>query len=178
MVKVPRLQGKLAATLVGGLLLVGGGIVAGVLLSSGGDKSAAHPGSVTAGTGTGSGTVVTTTTGPKHTGAGTLAFVPAQSYCQKQPKDQLGFWITLVNLGGKDVKDVGFVATERFGSVTKKNPRINGLRVPPNAPKLQTVVSYAIPPQAKVTSCSVRVFSPAFPDSGKEITLKVKSPSS
>jgi len=160
-----------------GALLIAGGIAAGVVLSTGSSKTA-HPGRSTART-TGGGTTSSTptTTGPKHTGAARLVFVPDQSYCQLQPANKLGFWITLANKGGVDARNVAFVASERLNGATQENPKISGLRVPANAPKLQTVVSYGVPPRAKVTGCEVRIFSRAFADSGQKLSLELKSPS-
>lgn len=179
---LPPIAGRFSPKLVGGLLgalLVAGGIAAGVVLATGSDKTA-HPGRSTSPPATGGGgntSSAPTTTAPKHTGAARLVFVPGQSYCQLQPANKLGFWITLANKGGEDAENVAFVASERLNGATEKNPRIGGLRVPANAPKLQTVVSYGVPPQGKVSVCSVRIFSPAFADSGQELSLEVKSPS-
>lgn len=171
----PPLALHLAPNLVGGLLgalLVAGGIAAGIALSTGSDRTT-HPGRSTAPPTNGGGTP--TTTGPRHTGAARLVFVPGQSYCLLQPENRLGFRITLANKGGEDAKNVAFVASERLNGAAEKNPRIGGLRVPANAPKLQTVVSYGVPPQGKVTACSVRIFSPAFRLSGEEIPLQMRT---
>jgi hypothetical protein len=181
----------LVAVAVGALLLAGGGIAAAVALThdSNGARTSSgttttpstHTGTThettthTTSTGTTSTTTTTTTTttGPPPA-AGTLAFVPAQSYCQPQAHNQLGFWITLQNTGDKSIDDVTLVASETYGGKAHANPQIHGLKVPANAPKLQTVVSYRLPGGTKVTSCAIRISSSAFNRSGDTLKLSLK----
>jgi len=178
--------------LVGAVLLLGGGIAAAVALTQDSSNANASGSTHTNTVSTGSTSTETTTqatsteqTSPTTTAttnttpppeAGTLAFVPGQSYCQLQAHNQLGFWITLQNTGTKDVDDIGVVALETYRGAQHANRKISGLTAPVNSggrlhPQLQTVVSYPLPKGAKVSACSIRIFSASFKQSGK--TLKI-----
>jgi hypothetical protein len=146
------------------------------VLTSGSSGSSPTGRSTTTGETTTEGTTTGgTTTGGGKPGRPELALVSSQSYCQLQPDNRLGFWITLANRGGGEVTGIDFVTSERYGGMEHANQRIRGLGVPGNAPKLQTVVSYPVPEKATIQGCSVRVFSDAFARSGDEIPIMVRS---